>query len=1664
MQQSQPAPAPRWTREFLVYLVPVGALSAAQFAAYAQLLQTHARELPIRALTRPGGYAAELSPFRSFSWHSDGALRFRFAAAADARAESCDGADAHAWHRPVAVLGLCHCPATPSLRDAHAQFAATARRFPGALVHKCFVFEPQFTDDGGLEQVAALGSLVMFPAHHELEAGGSTVSLHLQVVMDTLAVTILMSLESTIRAAMRPQAALELGDGASFLLDTNVEPSRGQQQQQSVPLMQQAVGPGPPQSLHAAISSMASTAVSSTASALAAPFADSRSRKRQAARHRKLFGDYSVLLHCIPDALEHYAAALELLREEERKSGGASGDVLWLAAALEGYAYCLSLESRDQFAVEVIEKASEAAALYAKAGVNDLECQLVAKIGWHCVAVATQLEQAAVDTKSGGKEKVVEAIWVKRLLWDVIERGLAVFPDLHLQRQIEFVIEASRMLESVGHRRRMALFLHEASALLIARNHSSQSLGQPGTGRGATAAQSPGPPSSQRQKDLQAALLLERITAARLGITDDLSAPSNGRDWEVTTLYRSKKTRRGVQIDPSPMSAHEDAWLILRFHVLRQLLTISKMLGDPFLVGKYCIQLLQMLPRCDSLASSSAAKQTKSGGRKAATGRAPSSVDQVQQPFTALRGGAQGQPADRQGLFGKASAYFSPPSSIEIKTKRYFSLAASSSVTMSSAAASLSSTIASTPRILATPRQQFSAAVSAISTKASPAFASFSHHSSPHGFSNSTSTSNSSSASGGSPSVSGFEDVSSPGFGPGGGSHDSKFERLQSGGSDSSSNGTSNPTQSGSGGSVSSARGGTQERRFETLPVWNIRSKDDVVRMERNVLSVMESECSSLRASEQVKLPTFLGVERIRVLAKLEHPFVTKAVAMEKYSSLKNASDSAPGNSSEVKSDFFYSPFEKQTQAARRGGGNGDASAVDQQDNVFPVYEKIELEMVVSNPFGVPIEIQQATAWVVHEEDDDGTSATSESNGRRSSDSAVECYPCSLSLAPYEKRKSVILGIQPLREGAFRVRGCFLKVLSLKTTFEADAFAAFRVVGRLPLASVSLCEVGSLMHASPSPFEPAARERRENLRISMFSSETKRCELRIRNVGQNAINRCRLTATVLRRQVAKKSVVIFGNFHRSSSSPCSAVTSRRIGGLEIDHKLVQVLETDSITLRCTPLLYNGSDANESGSTLSMENGDSISLRFEVLLQKSGSHRYTSEHEPLEEEEEIVWSFVYADDPEISSVDASVDDVSPVVHYRETKLALQLVSLPSLKLSGVSLVPSTPESIPSAVALRSLVQGELIDSDRPMSFSAVLDNSHFLLVVEVENPTETAFRFRMRQRFQESTILDDDESDEASAFRCDVEIGRKCSRRLAIEIPRIHPHSPLFRASCDSDRVPVASVSSGMLSTRRTLASVLNSLVEMEWETHFGTKGTLRFEDHLWNSDDERNHSAMLLSSEFAFEIAVPEQFASSADPATLTRIDEDESAIPMLKADDSKLDAEKQSQSVSQSPFIFFYGTQLICERRQLAVRVLEFVPITIEIRRLWDHFAVRQEGAPSSEEECHASIEIRITQDGQEDDEDDSADGVSSVMGESVVVVGMLQRDLEWPGDHIDGADQTDDSVGAVQQQLRHEIQVLFLSCGEFRVSVCCRVVDAASNAAREIWSHQPLYLHATE
>ncbi|KAL3663139.1 hypothetical protein V7S43_011551 [Phytophthora oleae] len=1275
--------------------------------------------------------------------------------------------------------------------------------------------------------------------------------------MDTLAVNLLMSLESAIRSATFSAATIGLalkaasGDLASVLLDVNVEPQQvnSGQQQQASPLVLSRDTKG--DALFGSSSSPTSrSSLTSIPSPLAAGVAAldprNRRRKRQLARREKLLGDFSVLVSCISDAVDHYTVAVEMLREEERRSGGAPGDALWLAAALEGYVFCLYTETPSKFSTELVEKASEAVAFYAKAGTTELESLFIENLGWYYASVAiAPLTRASLT----GEARLLESVWGKRLLWELLERGLLLFPELQPQRQAEFLIQTSRMLKAVGHRRRVALFLHEAASLLLARNAPSVDAQSKLLLSPSSVARGP-----QRQRDLEAALVLERVAAEHLGI-------EGGRrelPWEVTTQYRRNR-RRKTSGTSATSTTMDNSWLIIRFHVLRQLLTIARMLGDALLVGKYCLQLLEMLVWCDSIAASTSADSRAS--------KSPALlVDHLQEPATSIR--VAQPPIERAaaGLHVKSGAYFSPPPGIDTRVRRNF--INSPSATMSNAAASLSSTLTNTPRILATPRQQFSAAVNAISTKATPAFTPFSHHQ--H---NGTLTSRTDERT---PTARAANMADGRDFGDDGG---------LKGGSEGDFDGK---IQSGA--------------VLEAVAVWNLRSKTEIAKIERKLLNLLETDCTTLRASDQVELPTFLRVDKLKLHSScnLQHPFLSRSTALELFGAQSASSQQA------AKSDFFYSPFEKQKLMQKAEEEDVD-DAPAMYERGFPLHEQIELQLTLSNPTGVAVKLQEVRAWVTFaEEDDEGAK-----------DGAVECYPCFFTLEPYQKRKTVVLGIQPLRVGTCQVRGCFIKTFNVKTSFELRSPVNIRVVGELPLVSLSLREHGSLtLLGGEKTKEPATGK----MRLAMFSSETRRCMLRVRSTGNRSISNYRLAVNVQHRRAAKKTYVVFNNLPTATEGSTN-------GRCKSDDQI----ETQILTLRCGKVV---------SPSLPLASGDFVSIPFELSL-KGG---------PADDEIQIEWSFVYG------------DEAADAVYYRETKLLLQLVPLPSLTLQSVALLPCSSELLPTAAK------------------AATTDHLYCAIMVHIANPTETTFRFRLHR--------DMDDSGEAA---CEAEIGRQCSRRFVVEVPRLLP-----------DQEPL------------NVVQVLNEMLEMEWETYFGTRGRLLCEEqHFGPIDDQRRMKRELLLPPVSLELQSP-----------LTDL------TPVVDFSGLNGYASKpkhgRDRSLSLPPLTFFQATHLRVEARVLDVKLFQYVPISIKSQRT--------DGGEQSVSGVEA--EVVVTEEGGED------------MSEHVVVVGLLKTQLLWDG-------PMDRDAKA------HEIQCMFLSEGVFRVAVCGRVLDQeAEGAGGEVWSHQPLHV----
>ncbi|OQS07018.1 hypothetical protein THRCLA_00972 [Thraustotheca clavata] len=590
--------------EILVYVMPVGNIPMELYGDYLRVLQG-ASVIPISSLTRPGGYSAELSPFRSLSWESSQSIKYRFIDMNQTLHMTCE--EVHATYRPLALIGICHCPKTDNLRQAYQHFISAAGQFPTIIVRKCFAFEHGF-GAGTLDDIMALEDLVMFPLAAPLADGHTTVTLHLQVILDSMTVTILMSLESAIRATIRQHQ--QTGSAASIdqtatdaqlgVLHTQVDPQFEADIQASLPLPVRSTA-APSRTMSGNIPPTPSASGAGTG-LLGMLEKESRGKKRLTMRQRKLMGDYSVMLGCYQDAIDFYVAALDGLRDEERRTSASLDDYLWLAAALEGYVTTLvllmtspsSLKGAMKLNVEIIEKASEAVCLYAKAHCFGLESRLISFMGWYYIDAYKRL-----IIQKGVLE---ESSWVRQLAIEAQTRLLICFPRISISLRLNYLLDMAAQCAQLRFIQKQALYLHEAASLLVFR-HRLQ--------------------SSPKLFDLQAALAL---------------------DQTVLGLYQNSST----------------GWFRLKLYVLRQLIAVGRLCNATaeVLVGNI-LELLHLLSTVESNNEPTSLKEP------------PANIwnDALLEPFTHLTSSEEEHSSPP--LHAKPfSVYFSPPATYERDVRR----------------------------------------------------------------------------------------------------------------------------------------------------------------------------------------------------------------------------------------------------------------------------------------------------------------------------------------------------------------------------------------------------------------------------------------------------------------------------------------------------------------------------------------------------------------------------------------------------------------------------------------------------------------------------------------------------------------------------------------------------------------------------------------------------------------------------------------------------------------------------------------------------------------------------------------------------------------------------------------------------------------------------------
>ncbi|XP_059658214.1 trafficking protein particle complex II-specific subunit 120 homolog [Cornus florida] len=233
-----------------VAVLPIGAIQPPQFRDYVSMLFRHHK---IELSTISSFYTEhQKSPFSQQPWDS-GSLCFQFMVGGSPPSP---WEDFQSNRKILAVIGICHCPASPDLDSVVEQFSTACKGYASSLVQRCFAFSP---GDSQLEDGSKKAeNLILFPP-----ADRQTQEFHLHTMMQDVAASLLMEFEKWVLQA----------ESAGTILKT--------------PLDSQA--------------SLSSEEVI-------------KAKKRRLARAQKTIGDYCLLAGSPVDANAHYSTALELAR------------------------------------------------------------------------------------------------------------------------------------------------------------------------------------------------------------------------------------------------------------------------------------------------------------------------------------------------------------------------------------------------------------------------------------------------------------------------------------------------------------------------------------------------------------------------------------------------------------------------------------------------------------------------------------------------------------------------------------------------------------------------------------------------------------------------------------------------------------------------------------------------------------------------------------------------------------------------------------------------------------------------------------------------------------------------------------------------------------------------------------------------------------------------------------------------------------------------------------------------------------------------------------------------------------------------------------------------------------------------------------------------------
>lgn len=192
------------------------------------------------------------SPFTHQPWESS-SLRFKYMVGGSPPSP---WEDFQAHRKILAVIGLCHCPASPDLDIVIEQFASVSKGYASALGKRLFAFSP--SDEQLKEDREKENSLILFPPSDQ-----QAQELHILTMIQDLGATLLMEFEKWVLNA----------ESAGTILKTPLDSQSNLGSEEVI-----------------------------------------KAKKRRLARAQKTIGDYCLLAGSPVDANAHFVTAIELAR------------------------------------------------------------------------------------------------------------------------------------------------------------------------------------------------------------------------------------------------------------------------------------------------------------------------------------------------------------------------------------------------------------------------------------------------------------------------------------------------------------------------------------------------------------------------------------------------------------------------------------------------------------------------------------------------------------------------------------------------------------------------------------------------------------------------------------------------------------------------------------------------------------------------------------------------------------------------------------------------------------------------------------------------------------------------------------------------------------------------------------------------------------------------------------------------------------------------------------------------------------------------------------------------------------------------------------------------------------------------------------------------------